>query len=156
MPTKKSPTPDDELSSDIQLIIAAGHASGTEKGRAVPPPDDHDPEKWLREIFPGYVRDFAPHHTAFWKWLWQIKKGKPIHSYVAIWPRGGAKSTSAELACVVLAARRARRYGLYISMTQAQADDHVQHVASMLESDAVARSYPDLGNRMIGKFANPE
>src|SRR5262249_33134883 len=54
-----------------------------------------------------------------------------------------------------LGAGRARRYGLYVSMTQQQADDHVQNVASMLESDAVAAAYPDLGNRMIGKFGNP-
>jgi hypothetical protein len=151
----KPPPSDARLASDINLILAARQASATETTRAVPPPDDQDPEVWLRAMFPGYVRDFAEHHKELWQWVWGIEKGKPVHSFVAIWPRGGAKSTSAELACVALAARRARRYGLYISMTQQQADDHVQNVASMLESDSVARAYPDLGNRLIGKFGNP-
>jgi hypothetical protein len=151
----KKPASDARLASDINLILAARQASTTETTRAVPPPDDQDPEAWLRAMFPGYVRDFAAHHKELWQWVWGIEKGKPVHSFVAIWPRGGTKSTSAELACVALAAKRARRYGLYISMTQQQADDHVQNVASMLESDSVARAYPDLGNRLIGKFGNP-
>jgi hypothetical protein len=116
--------------------------------------DQCKPEEWLREMFPSFVRDFAPHHSELWEWVWRIRKDESIEAYVAIWPRGGAKSTSAELACVALAAKRARRYGLYISMTQAQADDHVQNIASMLESEAIADRHPDLGNRMVGKFGN--
>jgi hypothetical protein len=116
--------------------------------------DRRKPEDWLREMFPSYVREFAPHHHELWEWVWSIKKDQPVESFVAIWPRGGAKSTSAELACVALGAKRARRYGLYISMTQAQADDHVQNIASLLESDAIAKNHPDLGNRMVGKFGN--
>src|SRR5262249_33134882 len=81
-------------------------ASPFGKGRAaIPPPDDLAPQAWLREMFPDYVRDFAPHHDEFWEWVWGIKKGRPVHSFVAIWPRGGAKSTSAELAFLALAAR---------------------------------------------------
>src|SRR5215467_11767493 len=152
---KVTSVPNDDLESEVNLILAARHVPGMEAGSPAEPPDERDPVKWLREMFPNYVGDFAPHHNEFWEWVWSIKKGRPIHSFVAIWPRGGAKSTSAELACVALAAKRARRYGLYISMTQQQADDHVQNVASLLESDAVARAYPDLGNRLIGKYGNP-
>src|SRR5690348_16823592 len=106
--------------------------------------DRCEPEEWLREMFPSFVRDFAPHHNELWEWVWRIRKDESIEAYIAIWPRGGAKSTSAELACVALGAKKARRYGLYISMTQAQADDHVQNIASMLESEAIADRHPDL------------
>jgi len=61
-------------------------------------------------------------------------------------------STSSELAVVVLAARRKRRYGIYVSETQDQADDHVANVAAMLESPTIELAYPDLGERLMGKF----
>ncbi|HXI16613.1 MAG TPA: hypothetical protein VNM48_09585 [Chloroflexota bacterium] len=120
-----------------------------------------DWESWLRTIFPAYVSDhegvpipFAAHHRVFWEWVWSIRKGERVRPFIAIWPRGGAKSTSAEMACVALGARKARRYGLYICATQEQADDHVGTVGMMLESDAVARHYPELASRLMGKFGN--
>lgn len=73
---------------------------------------------------------------------------------MAIWPRGGGKSTGAELACVAAGARRSRRYVLYVSSTQQQADDHVQNVAALLESDALAASYPAMAERAVGKYGN--
>src|SRR5918911_3063096 len=73
---------------------------------------------WLLTLLPEYVSDprgqpvpFAAHHAAFWAWVWAIQRGSRPRPFVAIWPRGGAKSTSAELACVALGARQARRYG---------------------------------------------
>src|SRR5688572_14977460 len=62
---------------------------------------------WLRAIFPSYTtHDFAPHHRQFWDWAWDIKSGEQPRPFVAIWPRGGAKSTSAEMLCVAVGARR--------------------------------------------------
>lgn len=111
--------------------------------------------EWLHALFPGYVAaGFAARHKAFWEWVWRVEAGSRPRPYVAIWPRGGGKSTSAELACVVLAARQARPYALYICETQDQADDHVQNIASLLESPEVERYYPTLAARMIGKFGN--
>jgi hypothetical protein len=57
-----------------------------------------------------------------------------------------------ELACVAVGARQARRYVLYVSGTQAQADDHVGNVGAMLESSGVARYYPALSERSITKY----
>jgi hypothetical protein len=73
---------------------------------------------------------------------------------VAIWPRGGAKSTSTELGCVAIAARERRRYVLYVAMTQEQADDHVQNVAAMIESSEIESRYPDLATRDVNKFGS--
>lgn len=111
--------------------------------------------KWLRRLFPTYVEaGFAPHHGKLWRWVWDIADGQNAEAFVGVWPRGGAKSTSAELACVALAARRRRRYGLYVCETQDQADDHVANVAAMLESPGVERLYPDLARRAVSKFGN--
>jgi hypothetical protein len=84
---------------------------------------------WLADLFPQFVtHDFAPHHEAFWEWCWAIETYGSVVPLVACWPRGHAKSTSAELGAVALGARRRRRYGLYVCRTQDQSDDHVQTV----------------------------
>lgn len=114
-----------------------------------------DWESLLRSLFPAYVSaGFAPHHREFWDWVWSIRKGERVRPFVAIWPRGGAKSTSAEMATVVLGARQARTYVLYISGTQDQADKHVETIGSMLESSQVERFYPEMGDRLTGKYGN--
>jgi predicted phage terminase large subunit-like protein len=114
-----------------------------------------DWETWLRTLFPAYVQHpFADHHREFWQWVWSIRKGERVRPFIAIWPRGGAKSTSAEMATVALGARQARTYVLYISGTQEQADDHVGSIGSMLESSEVERFYPEMGTRLKGKYGN--
>lgn len=111
--------------------------------------------EWLTTLFPGYVRQgFAPRHEELWVWVWALEAGKRPAPFVAIWPRGGGKSTSAELAVVVMAARRVRRYGLYVCETQDQADDHVQNVASLLESRQVEIYYPRLAQRAVTKYGS--
>lgn len=118
-------------------------------------PFDADPLDWLEHVFPMYVTSgFAPHHVEFWSWLWSITLGEQSPPFVGIWPRGHGKSTSAELACAALGARGARRYVLYVCATQAQADNHVQSIAAMLESSNVATYYADLGTRAVGKYGS--
>lgn len=120
---------------------------------ALAPPDAWQP--WLTTLFPGYVRQgFAARHEALWKWVWVLAAGVRPQPLVAIWPRGGGKSTSAELATVVMGARRVRRYGLYVCETQDQADDHVQNIASLLESKQVEIYYPRLAERAVGKYGS--
>ena len=110
---------------------------------------------WLTALFARYAaHDFAPHHAAFWDWVWALTPGVRPHPLIAIWPRGGAKSTSAELACAAIAALQTRRYVLYVCETQERGDDHVQNVAGMLESPAYARMYPEAAARFMGKYGN--
>ena len=105
---------------------------------------ERDYEAWLNGLFPAYVTaPLAPHHHDLWRWIWALRRGISPETFMAIWNRGGAKSTSAEMGCVAVGARRARRYGLYICEVQDQADDHVQNVGSMLESKEIAQAYPD-------------
>ena len=114
-----------------------------------------DWESWLRLIYPGYVsRGFADFHAEFWEWVWSLEYGKRARPFVGIWPRGYAKSTSAELACAAVAARQTRRYALYICETQEQSDDHVANVGGMLESSTFGLAYPQAASRKIGKYGN--
>ena len=50
-----------------------------------------------------------------------------------IWPRAAVKSSTAELAVATLVRRGTRKYCLYVSETQDQADKHVASVAAALE-----------------------
>ena len=101
----------------------------------------------LSRSFPGYVSaGFAPHHAEFWEWVWAIKHNDRPRPFVAIWPRGGAKSTSAELAAVAVYRRRARNYIVYVCESQEQADKHVSTIASLLESVGVDRAVNKYGS----------
>lgn len=105
------------------------------------------PEPWLRALFPSYVeRPFAKRHEQLWTWVWAIERGSRPPPFVAIWPRGGAKSTSAELACVAVAARKTRRYALYVGDTQVQADKHVQTIGGMMERAGFERELNKYGS----------
>ena len=145
----ESPSSLEAIFERYALEKFGGARSGTPSG---PPNDWRD---WLEALFPSYVRHpFGAHHAAFWDWVDAIRPDQTQPSFVAIWPRGGAKSTSAELACCYLGARRTRRYGWYVSETQAQADDHVGNAAAMLESETMARYHPKMAVRSVGKYGN--
>lgn len=125
-----------------------------------PPPEtgasvfEDDWRQWLTTVLPGYFpASFAAHHAEFWDHVWSIDVQRP-RPLVGIWARGGAKSTSTEAACVALGARRIRRYVLYVSGVQDQADDHVETVGAMLESRDLARWYPEMADRAVGKWGN--
>lgn len=77
--------------------------------------DDAGWRDWLKAVFPGYVnRGFAPFHATFWDWVWSISPGERSRPFIGIWPRGFGKSTSVELAIAAIAARKTRRYVLYV------------------------------------------
>ena len=123
------------------------------------PPDE--PSAWLRAFFPRYVSDsldrpvgFAEHHADMWRWVWALERGIAPPAYVGIWPRGGAKSTTAELAVARIGAVGSRSYALYVSETQEQADDHVANIGSMLGSPAFEAAYPLAANRLLDKYGN--
>lgn len=61
-------------------------------------------------------------------------------------------SAIAEMACVCVGHRRARKYALYVSGKQAKADDHVQSIADLLESPEVAQIDPELCERRVGMY----
>lgn len=110
---------------------------------------------WLTRLYPAYVRaPFARRHEELWGWFDCITSGVRPHPFVAIWPRGGAKSTTAELGVARIGARKTRNYVWYVSSTQDKADKHVESISALLESPKLARYYPDLSSRKLGKYGN--
>ena len=102
---------------------------------------------WLQTLFPRYVSSaFAQRHEEFWDWVWSIERDQRPRPFVAVWPRAGAKSTSAELACVAVQQRGTRHYGLYVSETQDQADKHVASIAVPFEEIGVERAVNKYGS----------
>ena len=113
--------------------------------------------RWLPWYMRPYLLDesdrpiaYADHHREYWAWVWQVDLGQtpimagiPRDGLIAVWPRGGAKSTSVEMATAALAARGRRRYALYVCGTQQQADDHVANVGEMLTGEKLAEDYPE-------------
>lgn len=101
--------------------------------------------EWNATCVPQFASaDYADAHVEFWEWVDSIGPERP-DPFLALWPRGIAKSTSAEIAVAKLGARRIRRYCLYVSHTQGQADDHVGNIGAMIESRAFTRHYPSMG-----------
>lgn len=138
----------------IQLYsMAARQFPPTTRPSAKPLPDSC--QAWLLRHFRphfatpgGEMLPFASFHEAFFAWVDTLRAGVRPQPFVGIWPRGAGKSTDVELATVYLGYHGVRRYGLYCSMTQEQADDHVQNVATALE-------HPWLGvERMVGKYGH--
>ena len=104
-------------------------------------------------FFPQHVTVFAPHHREIWNWVTQIQAGeKPEQPLVAILPRGGGKSSTAELATVYLGALKRRKYVLYVRSTQEQADNSVDNIAMLLESPLFGKAYPEVASRQVGKY----
>ena len=105
---------------------------------------------WLRERFPSYVEaPFAERHVELWNWVWNLPVGERPAPFVAIWPRGGGKSTTAELAVAAVATKDekpSRPYALYVCATQEQADDHVANIATLFERIDVDRALGKYGN----------
>lgn len=108
--------------------------------------------RWVPTMFPKYVPgEFSPFHAHTWQWFWDIQPGKPMEGLLKIVSRFFAKSTSAQMGLVSCGARGTRRYGLYVSETQKQADDHVQTIGSLLENSNLGDYYPDIATRRVGK-----
>lgn len=109
-------------------------------------------EPWLRQTFPAYFQNaqgqtvpFAERHHDLWRWVWALRAGQLAPSIIAVWPRGGGKSVTAELAATCMGYFGLRRYGLYISSTQRQADDHVQNTSGMFATLGVERALNQYG-----------
>jgi len=120
---------------------------------SAPSPDA--PIEWqdrVKVLFPKhFYREFSDPHRDIWDWASRITPGGYVPPFVAIWPRDRGKSTHAECLVADLGARSVRRSCLYISGTQDQADKHVSTIASILESDEIAKYYPEVGVPRMGK-----
>lgn len=110
---------------------------------------------WLSQIAPRMTNHpFSDYQTDFWDWIWDVELGVPSspQAYLAFWPRGHAKSTSAEVGVAALGARNRRRYVLYVCQKQQKADEHVANIGSILESPEMRAHYPEMGRRLVNQY----
>lgn len=92
---------------------------------------------WLHRWFPQTTRfPMATRHERVWDWFAGMQPGLVPNpaSMVEVWSRGGAKSTTVELGCVYAGTQFKRRFALYVSETQGQANKHVQSIQGKLEA----------------------
>lgn len=99
--------------------------------------------EWIARYVPGYASaPMAPRHERVWDWFESLTPGIAPRPLVEVWPRGGGKSTTIEMACAKVgsAPKPRRRFVVYVSETQAQADAHVQAIGDILEDVGVSRA----------------
>lgn len=138
----------------IRMLLGAveGLSSARERDNAEL---EKDWRLWLAALFPGHVaRGFGRHHENYWDWHWPIEPDSDPRPYVGLWPRGGGKSTGAELGAAAFGLRGKRTYVLYVRDTQDRADDSVQNIGSLLESEAVAERYLDHSRPRVNKLGD--
>lgn len=91
---------------------------------------------WRRYVEWRGFRHMAPRHVRVWEWFASLANHQDTvpNDLVECWARGGAKSSTIEEAVAWLGGRAVpmRRFVLYVSATQEQADNHVQAVATNL------------------------
>ena len=123
------------------------------KQKPLDPPEHW--QDWLTTLFPNvFTAPFAQRHKEFWEHVESIKARESPAPFFAIWPRGGAKTTSAETAAVRLGAKEVRRFCLYIRGTQDKANESVSSIAALLESKSIEAYYPKLASRKLGKYGS--
>lgn len=135
------------------IAPAAMFRPGGAKRKAEKAPKDW--REWLTTMFPTHFnRPLATRHVEFWQWVLSVKLDEPSDPFVAIWPRGGGKSASAEGAVVAVGVRGRRKYVLYVRETQKQADESVANIAGLLELATIERFYPEHAKPLLSKFGD--
>lgn len=109
----------------------------------------------MRALWPTtYTADLAPYHHDYWKWVERCQPERSA-SGVFVWPRGFSKTTNGRRTPIKLATQ-GYKYVLYVQGTQAQADDSVQNIGLILEHPNIAKYYPSLSDRKVGKHGTSQ
>lgn len=120
-------------------------------------------DEFLRTCGPRtFTEPFADFHADFWTWYWHLtglrKQGLKITgetlTFLMGWSRGAGKSSAVEWACITEGAMGLPGYVLYVSATQASANNHVSEIRKRLESEDVAKYFPGLANPKMGRHGN--
>lgn len=103
-------------------------------------------EAFIETFFPYIaVHPLAPRHHRLWQWFENLVPGESVPAQIEIWPRGGAKSSTAELGVAYVGYHGSRQYCLYVSNTQEQADKHVATIAELFLKLGIERSINKYG-----------
>jgi predicted phage terminase large subunit-like protein len=103
--------------------------------------------QWLHTQFPHVTtQPFAERHARLWEWFDALVPGVRPRARVEVWGRGGAKSSTAELATAWVGLKLTRRFVLIVSETQEQADMHVQSISTLFERQGIERAVGKYGS----------
>jgi len=112
-------------------------------------------QDWPATLFPNlFYQPMGDNHLDFWQHINSIEPGTKPPAFFAIWARGGGKTSNAEAATVFLGGENRRKFCLYTRSIQDKANESVANIAALLESKQVARHYPLLAERKLGKYGN--
>jgi len=82
---------------DALRVLDAAATEFGHRGHGKPAPEEW--REWVSTLFPNYVvHPMGEHHVKFWEHVWNIKPDSAPRSFCAIFPRGGGKTNTAELA----------------------------------------------------------
>lgn len=142
-----------DLDDIIQRVMAdklgTGHAAGGKRFRYTTAEDA------VRTLFPRYAFvAFSPNHSRFWEYVDKVTVDSSPPPVALVLPRGQGKSTSAEMAAALLMALKRRRFIVYCCATQERANEHVQNIATLLESPEVQAYFPEVGAPKVGLHGN--
>lgn len=133
-----------KLARDLLEAIESEFGLNQPREKPIPPHlkprPNESPADTLSRLLPGVPIPRGDRHTSLWEWAHQLRREIKPQSRVEIWPRGGAKSTQAELIAAYTALSLERRFVLYVSGTQLQADLHIQAIAALLEQIGIKRA----------------
>lgn len=140
--------------SESEVVAEVLEAGGIVEREGAPVPDEVG--AWLSLMYPRTVtRPMGDHHLELWEWVEEIEaSAEHVDPFVAAWSRGGAKSSSAELAVARLGLTGRRGYAWIVRATQANADKMLANVAHLLEAESVAIHYPEHADRKLSKYGH--
>lgn len=102
--------------------------------------------EWLARDFSHRVtHPFAEHHVRLWEWIEALQPGARPRPIIEVWGRGGGKSSTVEMGCARVAVKLSRRFCLYVSETQDQADKHVEEVGDSFDALNIERAVNKYG-----------
>lgn len=103
-------------------------------------------EPWLTTNFPNTFNEpLAACHHEFWQQVSSVRLGQYQPAFVQALGRGMGKTSQAEHAVALVATRQVRKFGLYISAIQTQANLHIQNIASILTGMDLKREVDEQG-----------
>lgn len=113
-------------------------------------------EHSVRTLFPKFARaEFSGPQRQFWDYVWKLEKEKYMEPVGFFQPRGHAKSTTAEMATVLLGATGKRKFAVYCCASQDRANEHVSdNIRAMLESPEIQKHFPEIGTPRVGLHGN--
>lgn len=116
----------------------------------------HDWESAVKTLFPKFAKaSFSKKQREFWDYVWQLELGKHMDPVGLFLPRGQAKSTTAEMATVLLGATGKRKFAVYCCASQDRANEHLSdNIKAMLESPEIQQHFPEIGTPKVGIHGN--